>query len=594
MKNGVRLIIYVVVIFGISYRCDHIPNQVSDENISDHPVITGRLMNPDNKSPSSGALVKLYSHNELVSIGATTKKTASIYKKIVQTRSDGTFAIDSCPVGLYTIECTAVDGNAVRIDSVIVADPKMTTDVSVRQLKSSGAVRGKITVDNGNDPSNVFILAFGSERFVQTKTDGTFLMDDLPYGDYTLKIIYIPGVYSDSKEISVTVKSGETADIGTVDLSSVPICAPENLAVTLDSAKMCVNLKWDSCNDGNIVGYYIHRYNVNEIEPVPGKEPNPATRVTINKDPVSTNYFSDYLIEMGEQYSYWVSAVTTYGRQGPMAGPVTIVPKSGFYSIDSIVYTGNRLPVAIRWKNTNSLQVATVEKDSSSLGLDFYNDKLILDHHNVIVNSHQNYSQIQIRDDYVLFTREIMDKRINCYSINGTLRYSCTLPFTTLRFYEKDDTLYFSGVNSMMMYNTAGTHLKDINQSPLFGTDGNLYLFNEDRHLVIPYSEDVSFLTKGIQLEYQETKRTWLWYASARMYFTSSDFYGNRLIDVNSGWCVLSSMQGWVIYDNHGTLRARLPVSSSKYDFSAISVNSNGAIAILNRYSTVYVCTPKN
>jgi len=164
---------------------------------------------------------------------------------MARTASDGSFAIDSCPAGVYSIEGTGVDGNAVRLDSITVIDPQITTDIPARSLQSTGAVRGTVVLDNGGDPANAFILAFGSDRFVQATGDGTFFMNDLPYGNYTLKIVCVLPDCGISRTAAVTVNPGDTSTIDTITLATRDMGAPANCSLVYDSMKLSISLRWD-------------------------------------------------------------------------------------------------------------------------------------------------------------------------------------------------------------------------------------------------------------------------------------------------------------------------------------------------------------
>ena len=557
--------------------CEQMPLKPVGGAIDRRSSIKGQLLQPDGVTPAAGAFVTLHRRDAIAAIGGPAKSAADPEKKLVQTTADGIFLIDSCPAGVYTLEGVDAEGNAVRIDSVVVADPMITTDVASWSLNATGAIRGTVSLDNGGDPDNAFILAFGSERFTQASSDGSFLMSDLPYGDYTLKVVCVLEECGKSQTVPVAVLSGDTTDINPIVLSVPEICVPENATLQYDSVKVMVTLQWDPC-DPDISSYNIYRYDNGKADQYPAK-PSFVT---------DEHSFIDSTMMVDQSYTYGVAAVSVNGSISRKAGPFSVIAQSTAFDCDSIQYASGNEPVAVCWDGNDGLRVATVT-NNHELKIDFYSNTLELDHTVLAADSVSIIVQnVLIRDDYILFKNGLQNDSIQCHSISGEKRYSFLLP-GLVEFDERNDTLYVvtitrpdsiqTGGASSAAYDTAGNFLYLIDETGLqrifAANDGHLYTLTSE---VSDYQVTITvrgFIPEtNIFTDIFSTRRT-----------LGPDIF--KQIETNGGLYVLYSPNELSIYNKDGLRLNRYP--HEYYYPASLSVDSGGRIALIDDWNKVIV-----
>ncbi|MBN1600563.1 MAG: hypothetical protein JW915_03090 [Chitinispirillaceae bacterium] len=157
---------------------------------------------------------------------------------------------------IYSIEARK-DNNAVYIKSV----PNMTSetvDLGTDTLKPTGAITGSIYLSGGGNYQNVYILAFGIDRFVHVNADGTFYLKGLGEGNYALRIISAIPDYGIVDPAALTVVSSCTTDIGRIVLPFTGIPRPSNVNVSYDEHLMVATVSWASSTASSLIGYNVY------------------------------------------------------------------------------------------------------------------------------------------------------------------------------------------------------------------------------------------------------------------------------------------------------------------------------------------------
>lgn len=549
------------------------------------PVITGKLMKPDGVTPAADALVMLQPSDAIVSIGTPAKKTTFPEKTVVQTTLDGIFSITSCAAGVYSLEATDQDGNAVRLDSVVVSDPTVTTDLSNRSLKSTGAIRGTVELDNGSDPGNVFILVFGSDRFLQVNSDGTFCMQNLPYGDYSLLFVCVLENSGEKRRVPVTVHASDTTDIGTVVLPVSEVCAPQNITLEYDSVRMLVTLDWEPCEDPGISGYYIYRYNSTTAEQYPI---NPLN----NLKPVMEHSYVDYIdYRMIEQpLNYGVASVSVNGTVSRKTGPLSVVPASSIsFDVDSIALPENSTLECFRWDSEGGLQIlySTLIPNIMRyrISIDYYDSDINYVHTREVAVVRRILEPI-LRDDYILFQTMLRDSLIDCYNLDGEKRYTLQIPGTEIRtFEEHNDTLFLEtdsrafredGSVSFSAYDTLGNFLYTIEQFTIDPLASYNWKFSKtsDRNL---HAFNPGLNTNKTVCRFSPATNT---YSEIFQSVVISNLGGFNNFDVKDDVYYFYNPWELSVFAKDGSLVSRIPGGINKYGFGKIAVDSNGRIAV--------------
>ena len=583
MKNGFVWSCAALVLLVLLTGCEWNPARSPDSTTSGRPAITGRLVRSDGITPASGAIVSLQPRDAILAIEGPAKKAASAEKIVVQAAQDGSFSIDSLAAGVYSLEGADADGNAVRLDSVPVDDPAVTTDISSQSLLPTGSIHGVVSLDNGGDPSNVFILVFGSDRFIQVNSDGTFLMDDLPYGSYTLKYVCVAKECGTSRTVPVTVLPGTTVEVDTVTLYS-GVCAPRNLSLQYDSIKMMVTLQWDPCDDdAGIMGYGIYRYNNETADQYPINRLNPVL-VT------DSCLYTDFNILPNGTYTYGVASVSANGITSRKAGPESVTAVSAGFTYDTISYNEGTLVAGMHWDGEDRLQVATTEtiagdSNRSTLYVDYYDSDLSFNQRILIADSLEMTNKCLIRDDYVVFRMKYTDGSIcyTSYSTSGEKRYAFTLSPLDLEIWaweENNDTLFISarldnGNWVLKAFDTTGTILFSIDdyEDELYrASDGSLYTYSLRYEIINQFFPSTQSVTEVFRIQRDPDAHP-LWYFGA----------GNGI------FVLCNNIELW-IFNTDGVLQSRcMPGEASN-----ISVDSRGRIAFCDYHADmVCIITPK-
>jgi hypothetical protein len=203
-------------------------------------MVVGKLYGPQGKNPSQGTIVSVWRKNTVATFNDTSLSGAL---KTTATNMAGVFAIDTIDTGMYIIQGIDNDENMVFIDSVHIAKPDTTIKLPPDTLKEPGAIKGSVNLPLGGSFRQVFVLAFGTDRYTQVNEDGTFLFKQLAEATYTFKILSVSSLYGAIDSGNIRVISAETTDIGTLDLPLRQM--PKlKLQTAYDSMRQVVTLSW--------------------------------------------------------------------------------------------------------------------------------------------------------------------------------------------------------------------------------------------------------------------------------------------------------------------------------------------------------------
>jgi hypothetical protein len=313
----------------LQFQCSP-TQQAGNSSQAGNGMVMGMLYEPDGVTPAKSAVVHIRKKNTLADTSQPGLSKRLIDTSTVTTNDSGVFRIDTIDTGTYVIEGTS-GNNLALIDSVKVKNPDSTKVVPPDTLKPAGAIKGIINLSEGGDPRQVFVLAFGIDRFARVNPDGSFKFGNLARGLYDLRLISGLSNYGVLDTSGVQVIAGDTTDLGTINLPFTGIPTPKNLKVSFDTLKQFVILTWDKADTALIDGYNIYRA-------IKGQNFSLITQTPLSE--TTTTYF-DSAVAVGNTYEYRVVSRRVSGEESPkvdILGDTVIVVSS---SLVTTTFTWN-------------------------------------------------------------------------------------------------------------------------------------------------------------------------------------------------------------------------------------------------------------
>jgi len=472
MKSSI-LICVVVSGTMLFYGC---VNQVEPEEGATDAKVRGTLFLSDAVHPAKNTLVTLQSRRTL----AMTSDDGSVTdaaRQVVRTLSDGSYHIASCPAGVYVLDAMNDSNNAVRIDSVIIKDNEKTV-VQSAALNTLGSITGTVVLSGGGSLLNVFVLVYGSERYVQVQEDGTYEIDELPYGNYELKVLSVHPHYPEFRTVDVTVEAGTQTVLDTVVLEMTGITPPEKLYYTYNPINRRVLLEWEACESEEVIGYNVYRRSIPREEWF-GKIPLNNELIT------DATSFVDSVIECDSTYVYAVSAVSNVSVE-KKCPPCTLTTNCINYDVDTISFTDGEIPRNLFWGEDGILNVVC-DAQGKVIVNEYAENRQLLSKKEIPIKQSTAYNTI-LRDSRLYLMRNEGDSIMFGYTDDGDSLFACNVKEKINRFSVRDTLLYALTYNDYMyndiirlkVYDFHGNHLYDLNEGHLFhmirqATDGQLY-----------------------------------------------------------------------------------------------------------------------
>lgn len=471
--------------------CDGIFNQVEPEDEATDMKISGTLYLPDSVTPAENVLVTLRTRNTLA-MHSTYDPLTEEFKIAVRTDVDGTFRIEWCPAGLYVLDAVSENGEAVRIDSVVIGENEDDrTVLSPVVLNAPGSITGTIVYDQGGSLLNVFILVFGSEQYVQAREDGGYTIDGLPYGTYELKVLSVLPEYPDAKTVRVEVTPGSTVIMDTVELEIKGIAPPANLHYSYNPVNRRVSLEWDACESGEVTGYNVYRRSFTGEDSY-GKIPINSELIT------EATAFVDSMIQCNSTYLYAVSAVSNVSVEKKCL-PCTVTTNCINYDVDSIFFSEfEMIPRTLFWGENGMLNVICDAYGRVVIN-EYAEDRQLISRKEIPIGQSTACNTI-LKDSVLYLTRSVEDSIVFGYTDDGDSLFACNVKKKIGRFCVRDTLLYaltyydyiFNDTLRLEVYDFHGNQLYDLEEGSAValmfrcGSDGNLYcsrMYDGEFHL---------------------------------------------------------------------------------------------------------------
>jgi hypothetical protein len=320
-----------------------------------NPTIAGIIYEPGGKTPAQNATVYLRKKNSLINIGLKKQNTDIA---IVSTNEKGVFVIDSVESGTYVIECSDQNKNFALYDSVVVANSDSSILLPIDTLKPAGVITGTVRLPEGGDLGRVYVLVFGVQRFSIVSSNGNFCLSDLAEGNYNIRFISGLENYGVLDTNMITVVSGDTTFLDTIELPYTGTPLIKNLAITYDTLTNKTTLSWNKIDTSLIMGFNLYR-KLNckdpELLDLNYRSENDSCGIfkKINKTLLTEPVFHDSTTAQNQTYAYRVSVIRKDTTES-VKSPETSVHIATYFETDTI-FSYNSIELAGKRYNPNKI-----------------------------------------------------------------------------------------------------------------------------------------------------------------------------------------------------------------------------------------------
>jgi hypothetical protein len=502
MTKGV-LLPMVAAFAGLLLQCSG-PTKPASQTDNGSPVITGKLLNPDGKTPAKGALITIRPARSIAGISAALGKTKGEALRSI-TDTNGVYSISTIAAGTYSAEGADNRGNGARIDSFAVTDTGEPIVLPDDTLKTCGAIRGVIRLDAGGDLREVFVLAFGCDRFAQVRADGSFLLRNMPEGVYDLKVACTNAGYGEYDTASIPVASGDTSDIGVIKMKMLDKYIPTNVTIQYDTVLQRATIRWDTCIGVNVAGYQLYRVDKDSPSTLYDKTPY------CSDTSLRRGMFIDSMVAQGHTYVYEVASITgDPGNEqlGSRSAPASFTPYNGFMAIDTLQPPDSlRLRYPLDVASNGRGELACVFKHFNNVTIVWYTAELKLRRacnidSTVTIAMPEGAAMFCVdEDDNSWFCNSDLGN-VMSFDKTGRLRYSVTDSGRVCAFEAFHDTMYIARSGSGFLPDYTVTSCNDANKK-LFNftvnmdTVGAFCIATDGRGSVIAGSNKIWMFTPG-------------------------------------------------------------------------------------------------
>lgn len=149
--------------------------------------------------------------------GTAEKPVTSSYRNTF-TDAQGEFTLDSVDTGSYAIEVNNGKSRAVLLTCAVSESDTVVT-LPDATLLPTGRIHGSCNAAPG-DTTTLYADLFGIERRgVRDRLTGEFIIEDVPAGVYTVRILASSAEYTPVEIPNINITPSGSADIGNVDLA---------------------------------------------------------------------------------------------------------------------------------------------------------------------------------------------------------------------------------------------------------------------------------------------------------------------------------------------------------------------------------------
>jgi hypothetical protein len=231
-----KFVLIAIVFLTMFFRCTVPTDTNSPITIPTPCGIRGRIIDK-NGNPVSGASV----YGFAVRYSPSLESVNMLEKSKVLTDKDGLYEIQPVYSGTYNF-LAEKDSLAVFIDSITVINDTGIVDIPAGQLNNCGKISGIAHMLGHTDSNQTLASVYlqGTNRIVKPDVGGTFLMEHVPEGTYT--VMLGSDVDRFAKRFNVTVQSNLTTILPDTLLAESAVCSTS----FIDSS--AIKGQWKSTN----------------------------------------------------------------------------------------------------------------------------------------------------------------------------------------------------------------------------------------------------------------------------------------------------------------------------------------------------------
>jgi hypothetical protein len=218
--------------------------------------ISAMLHNPGG-SPAAHAKVIFYPVNYNPHTGGLGKTASAVSVDSTTTNDSGNFTI-TLPVDTYTMQASGDSGLAYQDSIKAVKDSTVRPDPDT--LKPAGSIKGIVRLEEGGDPTTVFILFMGTHTFTfPDDTSGSFTSDSMAAGTYRVRILTTTPNYKTLDTTLRVIAGTQNVMPDTIWLKYTGIPTPRGLTATYDTVHGIVTVRWNRVTFQDLQGYIVYR-----------------------------------------------------------------------------------------------------------------------------------------------------------------------------------------------------------------------------------------------------------------------------------------------------------------------------------------------
>ena len=290
-------------------------------------AVVGVIYQSDGKTRAAGAFVAIRPEETLADTSGILSKTATKTAAVTTDDTGGFFFDATLDTGVYVIEAEDDDNNRALIEPVRISYASSPEKVTMTLLPA-GVITGTVRLLQGGDPRNVFVCAFGINRFTMPDTGGQFTFDSLAEAVYDLRIITAFDDYAVLDTFGITVRSGEVTDLDTLLPSFTGIPVPAGLSLSYDTLKRIVALSWEKSDTLLVNGYKVYR------------RCSDSEFVTVATLPVTDTCYCDSSVLQDKTYGYRITAIDGDDNEGDYSSGANVTATGAFELVSVIGTSG--------------------------------------------------------------------------------------------------------------------------------------------------------------------------------------------------------------------------------------------------------------
>lgn len=174
------------------------------------------------------------------------------------TGKDGSFPSFVVPDGFYSVVLRdSSESMGKYLDSVIVKNQKLPSGRDT--LLALGSIRGVVRVSSGHSPTTVSMGLVGTDILATVKSDGTFLIELVPGGLYTLGAFPSMDGYGPLYK-RMQLNDGQNLTLpDTLVMPFTGLPSPGALRVMHDTGTGNVRVSWNRVDHPDLLGYVLER-----------------------------------------------------------------------------------------------------------------------------------------------------------------------------------------------------------------------------------------------------------------------------------------------------------------------------------------------